>query len=549
MKLKKISWKNFKSYSNAMTELVFDNEPSLNLIVGTNGTGKSSIADCIIYALYGKIDGTNNSDIPNRINKNFYVKIELDCNGHEIVVERGLAPNLFTVTIDGSIVDTAGKNNVQAMLEENYYKIPYSVFKNTLILSINDFKSLIDLNPSDKRNIIDKIFGFTEYNLMMKLIKEDIKILDSSVSSNEGSLKTATVNVEKYEQQLLELKNNEVSQEEIDELTEKINEAKKLKSTNEENIKKLDDVRKKLDKQCVEKNMDIRDLKRKIDDNKKKIKLIDSKKCPTCGSSLDTDEFHKEKEKLINENEQYENTIKELTSFIDDISNKIRAVDSKRNVFTDAINKSKLMDLASDLKYKISLRKNNSQPLLINLKESLNNQIIQLNEEKELLAKRKMVYDCVMQILGDGGIKEYIASKYIPTINQIISEMMEFMGINYNVVFDRTFKATITSNGYIVTYNSLSTGEKKRIDFATVVSFIKLLKLQLGEMNLLFLDEMLASIDVNGVSDMMSILKDLSVELNMNIYLIHHAQVENVVFDNVIETSKPDGFSKISILN
>ena len=548
MKLKKISWKNFKSYSNAMTELVFDNDPSLNLIVGTNGTGKSSIADCIIYALYGKIDGTNNSDIPNRINKNFYVKIELDCNGHEIIVERGLAPSLFTVTIDGAVVDTAGKNNVQTMLEENYYKIPYSVFKNTLILSINDFKSLVDLNPADKRNIIDKIFGFTEYNLMLKFIKEDIKMLDSTMSSNEGSLKTATSSIERYEQQLEELKSNEVSQEEIDELTEKINEAKKLKATNEENIKKLDDVRKKLDKQSVEKNMDIRDLKRKIDDNNKKIKLIDSKKCPTCGSSLDTDEFHKERERLVLENESCESSIKELTSIINDLSNKTRAVDSKRNVFVDAINKSGLTDLVSDLKYKVSLRKNNSQPLL-NLKESLDKQINQLNEEKEALEKRKMVYDCVMQILGDGGIKEYIANKYIPTINQIISEMMEFMGINYNVVFDKTFKATITSNGYNVTYNSLSTGEKKRIDFATVVSFIKLLKLQLGDMNLLFLDEMLASIDINGVSDMMTILKDLSVELNMNIYLIHHAQVENVVFDNVIETSKPDGFSKITILN
>ena len=548
MKLKKISWKNFKSYSNAMTELVFDNDPSLNLIVGTNGTGKSSIADCIIYALYGKIDGTNNSDIPNRINKNFYVKIELDCNGHEIIVERGLAPSLFTVTIDGAVVDTAGKNNVQTMLEENYYKIPYSVFKNTLILSINDFKSLVDLNPADKRNIIDKIFGFTEYNLMLKFIKEDIKMLDSTMSSNEGSLKTATSSIERYEQQLEELKSNEVSQEEIDELTEKINEAKKLKATNEENIKKLDDVRKKLDKQSVEKNMDIRDLKRKIEDNKKKIKLIDSKKCPTCGSSLDTDEFHKERERLVLENESCESSITELTSIINDLSNKTRAVDSKRNVFVDAINKSGLTDLVSDLKYKVSLRNNNSQPLL-NLKESLDKQINQLNEEKEALEKRKMVYDCVMQILGDGGIKEYIANKYIPTINQIISEMMEFMGINYNVVFDKTFKATITSNGYNVTYNSLSTGEKKRIDFATVVSFIKLLKLQLGDMNLLFLDEMLASIDINGVADMMTILKDLSVELNMNIYLIHHAQVENVVFDNVIETSKPDGFSKITILN
>jgi DNA repair exonuclease SbcCD ATPase subunit len=383
---------------------------------------------------------------------------------------------------------------------------------------------------------------------MAKIIKDDIKILDTSLSSNEGSLKTANINIENYEHQLMELKNNEVSQEEIDELTEKINEVKSLKATNEENIKKLDSIRKTLDKQSTEKNMDIRDLKRKIEDNKKKIKLIDSKKCPTCGSSLDTDEFHKERERLIQENESCEKAITELTSVITDLSNKMRAVDAKKNVFVDAINKSGLADLISDLKYKVSLKKNNSQPLL-NLKESLNKQIIQLNEEKEILSKKKMLYDCVMQILGEGGIKEYIANKYIPTINQIISEMMDFMGINYNVVFDRTFKATITSNGYNVSYNSLSTGEKKRIDFATVVSFIKLLKLQLGEMNLLFLDEMLASIDINGVSDMMTILKDLSAELNMNIYLIHHAQVENVIFDNVFETSKPDGFSKLSKIN
>ena len=129
---------------------------------------------------------------------------------------------------------------------------------------------------------------------------------------------------------------------------------------------------------------------RKIEDNKKKIKLIDSKKCPTCGSSLDTDEFHKERERLVNENESCETAIAEMTSIITDLSNKIRAVDSKKNVFVDAINKSRLTDLVSDLKYKVSLRKNNSQPLL-NLKESLNSQIAQLNEEREMLSKKKMI--------------------------------------------------------------------------------------------------------------------------------------------------------------
>ena len=117
-----------------MTELDFSDIHSLNLIIGVNGTGKSSIAECITYLMYGKIENFTASEIPNRTNKNFYGKIELDCDGHSVIIERGLAPTIFTVTIDGNVVDTAGKTNVQDMLEEVYYRIPYSVFR--LLLQI-----------------------------------------------------------------------------------------------------------------------------------------------------------------------------------------------------------------------------------------------------------------------------------------------------------------------------------------------------------------------------------------------------------------------------
>ena len=78
MKLKKMSFKNFKSYSNIMTEISFGDTSSLNLIVGENGTGKTSIAECATYLLYGKLENFTAADIPNRINKAFYGKIELD---------------------------------------------------------------------------------------------------------------------------------------------------------------------------------------------------------------------------------------------------------------------------------------------------------------------------------------------------------------------------------------------------------------------------------------------------------------------------------------
>ena len=148
MILKSIEWRNFKSYSNIPTIINFDSINSVNLIIGDNGTGKSSIEEVIKFTLYGKLEDYNNSDIPNRINKNFYSKIEVECDGHVIIIERGLAPTIFAVSIDGEKIDTAGKSNVQNMLEEMYFKMPYSVFSNTLVLSVNSFKSLIDLNLS-----------------------------------------------------------------------------------------------------------------------------------------------------------------------------------------------------------------------------------------------------------------------------------------------------------------------------------------------------------------------------------------------------------------
>lgn len=548
MRLKKISWRNFKSYSNIITELDFEKQSSLNLIVGSNGTGKSSIAEVITYSLYGKLENFKASEIPNRYNKSFWSKIELDCDGHNVIVTRGLAPSIFEVSIDGNIIDTAGKTNVQSMLEESYYHIPYSVFVNTLVLSINDFKSLIDLNASDKRNIIDKIFGFTIYNQMVKLVKESQKQVVSNISSNEGSIRTSNLHMSNYNRQIEEIKSNSASQEEIDELLEKIKEAQETKNKNEEILKKLNEVKSKLDSDVFEQSMTYKDIKNRVDEIDKRINLINSGKCPKCGSSLEGDEFEKEKEELIEEKNLCITNMNNIKKALVDIKSKLNAVDKKEQSTKTIINKNKLVDLQSDYKYKISLKESNIDPL-VKLKSELNDELKVLNNEKEQLEKTKKTFDAMLTILGENGIKKYIASQYVPVINKIMSDVIQFMGLNYIVKFDNNFNSTILANGYTVNYSTLSTGEKKRIDFASVISIIKFLKLQLGELNLLFLDELFSNIDINGVSDMVELLKNLSGELGLNIYLIHHAQLEGVIFDNIIRISKPDGFSRLEIEN
>ena len=547
MILKSIEWRNFKSYSNIPTIINFDSINSVNLIIGDNGTGKSSIEEVIKFTLYGKLEDYNNSDIPNRINKNFYSKIEVECDGHVIIIERGLAPTIFAVSIDGEKIDTAGKSNVQNMLEEMYFKMPYSVFSNTLVLSVNSFKSLIDLNASEKRSILDKIFKFDQYNQILKLAKEDYKGITSNISRNEGSIQYSYNVKQNYEHQIEEIKKNEVSQEEIDNLQNQLDELNELYQQKIKMIGKLQDMEKKLKEDISNHRGQFNELKIHINEIDKKIALIDSGKCPTCGTNLDTDDFKKEKEELTKEKEEYINKQKTLQELAKNVMSKIDVLERKESTFQNEIKDMRISDLKSELKYKSNMKGKSIEPIL-KLKEDLHKDMLQLKEEYEILSKEKSALDVIMLIFGEDGIRKRQMSQNIPIINDIMSKTLKSMNLNYEVEFDLSFDGKITQNGYKIIYATLSTGEKVKIDFACVVTIIKFMKIQYGDSNVLFLDELFSNIHVNGVSLMIDIIKDLSKELNLNIFLIHHAQLEGIVFDKIYQTSKPDGFSRLDVI-
>ena len=211
-------------------------------------------------------------------------------------------------------------------------------------------------------------------------------------------------------------------------------------------------------------------------------------------------------------------------------------------------NKIPLADLQSDYKYKKTLKERGTTAIE-GLREKLLEDLQVLKEEKDLLDKEKNLMDFLTTMFSDnGGIKRYISNKYIPIINTLMTEMIQYMGLNYTITFDNNFDAEIVQNGMKIKYHTLSKGQKARVDFATIISFVKFLKLQFGELNLLFLDELFSHVDINGMNDMIDILKNLSNDMNLNIYLIHHAPLENVMFDRVLQTKMTDGFSRIEYL-
>ena len=101
-----LRWKNFLSTGNFFTELKLDND-NTTLIVGSNGSGKSTMLDALTFVLFGKpFRNINKGQLVNTINgKDAVVEIEFDTGNKSYKIVRGIKPNIFEIYCNGHLVN------------------------------------------------------------------------------------------------------------------------------------------------------------------------------------------------------------------------------------------------------------------------------------------------------------------------------------------------------------------------------------------------------------------------------------------------------------
>ena len=551
MRIKKIEWRNFSSYGNRKQEIEFGDEASLYQVVGENGAGKSSISQVITFGLYGKLEGKKLKDIPNRINGNAWVRITLDSNGSEVVVERGLEPNLFRLFIEGVEYDQAGVRSVQDYLSEDILGIPYYVFNNTISLSINDFKSFIKMSSQDKRSIIDKIFGFHVLNQMRDLLKEENRKIRDVMENLNGRLQSieSTITSSLNEMENLANQIEEESTNKKEELQKSLGTFESLQEIHNQKTEEFRGVESQVQTEISNASRMVIEPRTRLQEIQKKIKLYDLDQCPTCQSSLDSEFHHCIKDGLVSDQSSVSLQLEESNSLLSSLKEKEKEISSTKR---EILEKGKKIEIKiNEIKRDLQVLNESTNDVQLG---SLQRIVDNLQSEREKMEtesfknqEKNNWLKTLDEILGEKGVKQMAIKTILPSLNSEILELLGKMHLDYQVIFDEEFNATIYHMGVEIPTQTLSTGEMKKVDFVVLIAIMKLMKMKFSSINLLFLDELFSSVDPDGVHSILKILRDVSRELGLNIFVINHAPMPHEIFDWKLEVAKANNFSSISI--
>ena len=488
------------------------------MVLGKNGNGKSFFVNIPKILYYGKLDRFKKDEIANRMNKHGWVKADVLVNSNtEVTIERTLSPSDLTVWKDGEDIGKSGIANYQNYIDSEVTGLPYHIFSNIISLSVNDFKSFISMTPHDKRIIIDKLFAMEIINQMNWLIKSDLRdikmnmtVFDREIISLKSNIDTAVKELAKLEAQVSSDNTHRIS-----EITKNLAAYNPKLQEGYDKRKEYTDKKEEINKSYNIFLQQKTKLNQEIYQIEKELNLYKQDKCPTCATPFSEARFDLLKEQLnsdivvkkqsltaiIDGESKYKDTFKKLDEGIYTINNFIIQYESTVKSLEAEIKRLKAEKPAEFGSIKNIILNNTKR---LSSKES---DKIKFDDEYKYLAILEQLY-------SDAGVKKKILESYLPTLNKEIEYTLHELHFPYSLSFNSDFEPHLTQLGLDIGVDTLSTGEKKRVDLAVLISIIRMLKRKYP---------------------------------SLNIFIINHSPLPIEHFDYKILIEKKDGFSDLEI--
>ena len=564
---KKIKWKNFLSTGNQFTEIDFQKNQT-NLIVGTNGAGKSTVLDALTFVLFNRpFRKINKPQLPNSTNeKDCLVEIEFSVNNREYLVRRGIKPNVFDIEVNGKQLHKEADDRAnQKILEENILKVNYKSFTQIVILGSSNFVPFMQLTTAHRREVIEDLLDIRIFSSMNNLIKEKIRQQKEQIKSldfKKESLKDKVLMQKNFIEQLESRGKDNINanKQKITNLIGEVDAYMLQNATTEESIfgytKEQEEVVGATDKLRKLGNLKGK-ISQKVSTITKEHKFFtENTVCPTCTQTIE-EEFrlnriadaqnsakelqqgYKDLEETIKLEEERERQFialsKEITKLNNDISQNNARISSNQRQVRDL--ESEIQTLTEQLE-----NKNTEHEKLEEFQTNLQKVFEDLGTKKEEIVH----YDFAYSLLKDDGVKTKIIKKYLPFINQQVNRYLQMMDFYINFHLDEEFNESIKSPIHEnFSYSSFSEGEKMRVDLSLLFTWREVARVKNSvNTNLLIMDEVFdSSLDGFGTDEFLKIIR--YVIKDANIFVISHKTGLEDKFENVIKFDKVKGFSRM----
>ena len=564
---KKIRWRNFLSTGNQFTEVNFTKSQT-SLIIGTNGSGKSTILDALTFALFNKpFRKITKGQLVNTVNeKECVVEIEFSVGKTEWKIVRGIKPSVFEIHKDGKILDqNSAANDQQKWLEEQVLKLNYKSFTQIVVLGSASFVPFMQLTAPNRREVIEdlldiKIFSvmglilrerirgsnerLREFSIRNNLVEEKIDMQKSFIEEIEA---TGKKDISEKKKKLEEI-NGEINayEGELQEMSDELNVLNKdveMFSGSNKKLRKLGNLRGKLSQKVAT-----------ITEEHKFF--TDNTVCPTCTQSIE-EEFridrindakskakelekgYKELEEAIRLEEERETQFKEFTTEASNLTHEISKTSTRI---------SGLQNQTRDIEQEIQRirEQRESRTTERHALDKLIGELEALQKDQSKENENNLYNDFAYSLMKDGGVKSKIIKRYLPLMNQQVNKYLQLMDFYINFSLDEEFKETVKSPVHDkFVYESFSEGEKMRIDLALLFTWREIARMKnSASTNLLILDEIFdSSLDGFGTEYFTKIIKYIISDAN--VFVISH-KTEDLIdsFDRVIRFEKTKGFSK-----
>jgi len=555
---KKISWRNFLSTGDKPTIVFFDRS-STTLIIGENGSGKSTILDALTFGLFGKpFRNINKPQLVNAINeKGLMVEIDFSIGKKNFTVRRGVKPNVFEIFQNGNMFDqTANVRDYQDYLERVILKLNYKSFTQIVLLGNSSFEPFMQLKQSDRRAIVEDLLDIQIFSSMNMILKQKNSELKGDFQQNENQRKLNESQTKMQQEYIERLKQDNESI-----IFDKTQDIKSFRKQKEYGVGTLNVLQEQVlaltDKMLLEngvqkKTSEFGTLQNKIDikldQEQKELKFYETNStCSQCKQDID-DVFKKERiidiskgivekkdglGKIVSEIDTLKQQLEEFRSIGREIGEKnknLAGIESKIQSIDSNIERTqKEIEKLQEKKELDSIEENTLQSLQEDLRT--------LEGQYQGLCETKQVHEYANELLRDTGIKTKIIKQYVPIINKYVNKYLNELDFLINFTIDENFNETIQSQYRDeFSYASFSEGEKMRIDLALLFTWRMIAKLKNSvNTNLLILDEVFdSSLDTEGTDAFLKIINTLDADTN--VFVISHKG--EILFDKFLSTIK-----------